>query len=70
MEGIDKTTWTADEWTVYCRKRELELRIQHLDFEKSRLKSRYQASSREIKQHRDNCEKSLTRLNMEYPDVR
>lgn len=39
---------------------EAELRIQHLNFEKERLKKRYLQSVREINDHIKNCERSLS----------
>jgi len=41
---------------------ELQTRIQHLDFERDRLKKRYMQSCREIAEHRKNCERSLRGL--------
>lgn len=38
---------------------EAETRIQHLNFEKKRLKARYAQSIREINEHIANCEKWL-----------
>lgn len=41
---------------------EAQLRIQHLNFEKARLKTRYQSSIDEINRHIKNCEKHLIQL--------
>lgn len=43
--------------TVY----EARLRIQHLNFEKKRLKQRYTQSLREINDHIKNCENAIKR---------
>jgi len=40
---------------------EIELRIQHLNMEKVRLKRRYQQSCRQINDHIEDCEHSLRR---------
>lgn len=44
---------------------EAQLRIQHLNFEKSRLKKRYTQSVAEINEHIKNCEKTLVELEKE-----
>jgi len=44
---------------------EAQLRIQHLNFEKARLKSRYSQSLAEINSHIKNCEKWLSDLEKE-----
>lgn len=40
---------------------ETELRIQHLNFEKDRLKKRYQQSCKEINEHIKTCKELLKR---------
>lgn len=40
-------------------------RIQHLNFEKDRLKRRYQQSIKEINDHIKNCERGLIELEKE-----
>lgn len=44
---------------------EAQLRIQHLNFEKSRLKKRYDQSIKEINDHIKNCERWLRDLEKE-----
>lgn len=44
---------------------EAKLRIQHLNFEKSRLKKRYDQSVAEINSHIKNCERHLADLEKE-----
>lgn len=45
---------------------ECELRIQHLEFEKKRLKKRYATSIEEINEHIQNVEMELRRKEKEY----
>lgn len=44
---------------------EAQLRIQHLKFEKDRLKKRYSQSLIEINEHIKNCEQQLKKLEKE-----
>jgi hypothetical protein len=46
---------------------EVRTRIQHLNFEKDRLKRRYDQSMREINEHILNCEKWFHNLNTQNP---
>ena len=50
--------------TIGCAA-EAQLRIQHLNFEKSRLKNRYDESIAEINEHIKNCERHLSKLEKE-----
>jgi len=45
---------------------EAHLRIQHLNFEKDRLKKNYERSLREINAHITNCKEWLKRLESEH----
>jgi len=64
MMGVDRRAFNG--MPLKVRKifaaQESELRIQHLNFEKDRLKKRYRQSLAEINQHIANCEKSLAQL--------
>jgi len=46
---------------------ETKLRIQHLNFEKTRLKKRYNQSLSEINDHIKNCEDWLNRFENKFP---
>ena len=45
---------------------ELRVRLQHLIFERDRLKKNYQRSLEEINQHMINCELALAQLETEH----
>jgi hypothetical protein len=47
---------------------EAQIRIQHLNFEKDRLRKRYAQSLREINEHIKNCEQWLKELEKEIID--
>jgi ABC-type phosphate transport system auxiliary subunit len=44
---------------------EAQLRVQHLEMEKTRLKRRYEQSLKEINSHIKNCKETLEKLEME-----
>ena len=49
----------------YTSRREAELRIQHLKFEKARWRAVYRRTCAEINDHIKNCEKWILRLDKE-----
>jgi predicted RNase H-like nuclease (RuvC/YqgF family) len=49
---------------------ECQTRIQHLRFEKDRLKKRYQQSVKEINEHIRACDRALARLEKELLEER
>ena len=65
MNWTEKFNSQSEEVRTIGQAMELQTRIQHLNFEKDRLKSRYNQSVKEINDHIKNCEQSLERLSRE-----
>ena len=60
IRGCNDTIDQSDKyWEQEMYIRSIELQIQHLNFEKNRLKKRYAQSITEINSHIKNCERDL-----------